>query len=51
MTQQELEAQLADLEELFDEIAELVDDPEVSDSQLRDEVRKLLYEEDDNGDE
>lgn len=51
MTQEELEAQLADLEDLFDEVAELVGDPEVSDSELRDELRKLLYEDDDGGEE
>ena len=48
-TNEELELELADLEELFDEIAELVDDPETSDNELRDELRALLYG--DDGDE
>ncbi len=49
MTKDELELELADLEALFDEIAELVDDPEVPDGELREEIRTLLFE--DDGDE
>lgn len=48
MTSHELELQLGDLEDLFDEIVGLVDDPDISDSDLRHQLRTLLDETNDD---
>jgi hypothetical protein len=42
MNRNELELQLENLEGMFDEIATLLDDPEVSDAELRERVREIL---------
>lgn len=49
MSTRDLELQLEHLEELFEEIVALLDDPDISDGELREQVRGLLEE--DNGDE
>lgn len=49
MTPDELEFQLNDLEDLFEQIVALVHDPEVSDTELRQQLRDLL--EGDDGDQ
>ncbi len=49
MSRRELELQLEHLERLFDEIVALLDDPDISDSELRDQIRAVVEETD--GDE
>ncbi len=49
MSRRELELQLEHLEGLFDEIVALLDDPDISDSELRDQIRAVVEETD--GDE
>jgi hypothetical protein len=49
MTSYELELQLAHLEDLFDEIVALVNDPDISDRDLCEQLRALV--EDANDDE
>jgi hypothetical protein len=44
MTRNELELQLEHLEELFDEIVALLDDPEISDDELREQIRAVVEE-------
>jgi len=44
MTRHELELQLEHLEELLDEIMALLDDPEISDGELRDQIRAAVEE-------
>lgn len=44
-TPEELELQLADLETLFGELVTLVDDPELTDEEFREEVRTLVEDE------
>jgi hypothetical protein len=44
MTRNELELQLSHLEDLFDEIVGLVDDPDISDSELRVQIRAVVEE-------
>lgn len=48
MTRPELELQLEHLEDLIDEIVELVDDPGIADAELREQLRALLEEDDDD---
>ena len=48
MSTQELELQLEHLEELLDSIVALVDDPDISDHELREEIRELLEVNDDD---
>lgn len=48
MTRSELQVRLESLEELFDEITALLDDPEVGEGELRHELRELLEENDDD---
>ena len=48
MTPQELELQLEHLEDLFDEIVGLVDDPDITDGELREQLRELLEENDED---
>lgn len=48
MTRSELQVRLESLEELFDEIIALLDDPEVGEGELRDQLRALLEEDDDD---
>jgi len=40
----ELELQLERLEELFDEIDALLNDPEISDDELREQIRAVVEE-------
>jgi uncharacterized coiled-coil protein SlyX len=47
MSKDELELQLSHLEDLFDEIVGLVNDPDISDSELREQVRAVVEEADD----
>jgi len=48
MTRSELQARLENLEELFDEITALLDDPEVGEGELRRQLRELLEEDNDD---
>lgn len=48
MTSHELELQLAHLEDLFDEIVGLVNDPDISDRELCEQLRALLEDADDD---
>lgn len=45
-TREELELQVNDLETLLEEFVSLVDDPDLTDAEFRDEVRELVSEED-----
>lgn len=47
MAPDELELQLSDLEDLFEDIVALVHDPEISDIELRQQLRDLLEGDDD----
>lgn len=44
MSTRELELQLERLEELFDEIDALLNDPEISDDELREQIRAVVEE-------
>jgi hypothetical protein len=44
MARNELELQLERFEELLDEIMALLDDPDISDDELREEIRAVLEE-------
>ena len=48
-TREELELQVSDLENLLEELVSLVDDPDLTDTEFRDEVRELVSEEDTDG--
>jgi len=45
-TREELELQVSDLENLLEELVSLVDDPDLTDTEFRDQVRELVSEED-----
>lgn len=47
MDDRELEIQLDRLEELLEEVLQLTDDPEISDSELREQIRAVVEETDD----
>jgi hypothetical protein len=47
MNNRELELQLERLEELLDEVLQLIDDPDISDSDLREQIRAVVEETDD----
>ncbi len=46
MNSRELELQLQHLEDLIDEIVALLDDPDISDGELRDQIRAVVEETD-----
>lgn len=46
MTRHGLELQLEHLEKLLDEIMALLDDPDISDGELRDQIRAVVEETD-----
>jgi hypothetical protein len=48
MTRSELQVRLENLEELFDEIIALLDDPDIGEGELRHQLRELLEEDDDD---
>ena len=48
MTRSDLQLRLENLEELFDEILTLLDDPDVGEGELRDQLRALLKEDNDD---
>ena len=48
MSTRELELQLEHLEELVDEIVALLDDPDISDDDLREQIRAVVEETNDD---
>jgi hypothetical protein len=48
MTRSELQLRVENLEELLDEILTLLDDPNIVDGELRDQLRALLEEDNDD---
>lgn len=48
MTRSDLQVRLENLEELFDEIIALLDDPDIGEGELRHQLRELLEEDDDD---
>ena len=47
MNNRELEMQLDRLEQLLEEVLQLIDDPDIPDSELREQIRAVVEETDD----
>jgi hypothetical protein len=48
MTRSELQLRVENLEELLDEILSVLDDPDIGEGELRDQLRGLLEEDNDD---